>query len=327
MKIQKKDKDSKGFSHELFISDNKRTFPLIDNLDGRFFSDGHIDDIIPLDDVIEFNTDKIPNNLSLYLDSDIFIEKIFKFSGIENRNGEIYTEYWCDFQILLQNENLLWSAKSFCDTLEKESKGYEIKVDNNYDEKDLSESFTFIKIKQNSHQKIKNILVKNELLLKNLYRKVTSVLTGIKWEDYYYTNEESFSKEIIYPLLLKMNFRNVIYNHGTKEYGKDFTFNDYDKFGQRRNYSIQAKAGDVSGKTNGKIDELIGQVRDSFEMPYYDINSQSPNYVSTMIIIISGKFTENAKEKILHKLNKGLHGSIYFIDKQMITELLFRISK
>ena len=327
MKIQKKEKDSNGFSYELLIPNNKRTFPLVKNHDGRFFSDGHIDDIIPLVDIIEFNTNKIPINISLYLDNNIFIEKVFKFSGIENSNGGIYTEYWCDFNILIQNENLLWSAKNFCDTLEKESKGYEIKVDNNYNKKDLSESFTFIKIKHKNHQKIKNILEENELLLKNLYKKVTSALKGVKWKDYYFTNEESFSKEIIYPLLLKMNFKNVIYNHGTREYGKDFTFNDYDKFGQKRNYSIQAKAGDVSGKTNGKIDELIGQVKDSFEMPYYDINSQSPNYISTMIIVISGRFTENAKEKILNKLNKGLHGSIYFIDKQMITELLFQNSK
>jgi hypothetical protein len=87
---------------------------------------------------------------------------------------------------------------------------------------------------------------------------------------------------------------------------------------------LQAKAGDVSGEVNSKVDELLGQAKDAFEMPYYELGSKDPRYISSYVIAVSGRFTENAREKIVEKIPKLLVGSVYFLDRQRIEELVLR---
>jgi hypothetical protein len=141
-------------------------------------------------------------------------------------------------------------------------------------------------------------------------------------EDEYLTNEDAFCRELLYPLLRRMGFVSVRYSHGKKEYGKDFTFSELSPFGQFRHYGLQAKAGNVSGEVNSAIDELLGQIVDAFEMPYYELGSKDQRFISTFIIAISGRFTENAREKIIEKMPKGCMGSVYFLDRERITELV-----
>jgi hypothetical protein len=62
-------------------------------------------------------------------------------------------------------------------------------------------------------------------------------------------------------------------------------------------------------------------------MPYYELGSKDPRYISTFIIAISGRFTENAREKIVEKMPKGLIGSVYFLDRERIAELVERFWK
>ncbi len=125
-------------------------------------------------------------------------------------------------------------------------------------------------------------------------------------------------------LLRRMGFRFVRYTHGTREYGKDFTFSELTPFGYYRHYGLQAKAGDVRGGVNAAIDEIIGQTKDAFEMPYYELGSKDARYISTFIVAISGRFTENAREKIVEKIPKGIIGSVYFIDRELLLELIER---
>src|ERR1051326_7800704 len=70
---------------------------------------------------------------------------------------------------------------------------------------------------------------------------------------------------------------------------------------------------------------LIGQAKDGFAVPYYELGSREPRYISTLIVAISGKFTANGKEKIVHKLPPGLIGSVYFLDRENIIELTDRV--
>jgi hypothetical protein len=119
-----------------------------------------------------------------------------------------------------------------------------------------------------------------------------------------------------------MGFLAVRYTHGTQEYGKDFTFSELTKFGELRHYGLQAKAGNISGKVNSQIDEILGQINDAFSMPYYELGSKDARYISVFMVAISGSFTENAKQKLVEKIPKGAIGSVYFIDKEKILELV-----
>lgn len=160
--------------------------------------------------------------------------------------------------------------------------------------------------------------------LKLVLHSAEVALSGLPWSDKYLTDEGLFCRELLHPLLRRMGFLFVRYTHGTREYGKDFTFSESTLFGHYRHYGLQAKAGDVSGGVNADIDELLGQIGDAFAMPYYELGSKEPRYISTFVIAISGQFTANAREKIAEKVPKGLLGSVYFLDREIITELVGR---
>ncbi len=160
--------------------------------------------------------------------------------------------------------------------------------------------------------------------LSRLLHSAEVALGGFQWKSEYEKDESLFCVEILLPLLRRMGFLFVKYSHGTKEYGKDFTFSEVTPFGNHRHYGLQAKAGDVKGGVNSEIDELLGQIVDAFQMPYHTIGSDEPYFISTFIIAISGHFTENAQDKISQKTPRGLVGSVYFLDRNTIEELVER---
>jgi hypothetical protein len=132
-------------------------------------------------------------------------------------------------------------------------------------------------------------------------------------------NEIRFTVEVLLPLFRNMGFVDVKYNYGTREFGKDVTFSEIDKFGVRRNYGVQVKAGNLSGEAGSEIDKIIAQIGDAFSMPYLNTTSREKRYIHDLIIAISGRFTENAKDKIVEKVNRG---NIYFFDMDKVQELL-----
>lgn len=166
------------------------------------------------------------------------------------------------------------------------------------------------------------IIEKYSLLLKEMIRKTELILSGAVWRKEYETDEKLFCTDIIFPLLRKMDFIDVRFSHGIREYGKDFTFSEITKFGNLRHFAIQAKAGNLRGNVNAQIDEIIGQLNDAFTMPYYEVSANESRNISTFIIVISGHFTENAKDKLIHKIPHQFKGCVYLIDRDKILELI-----
>ncbi len=137
-------------------------------------------------------------------------------------------------------------------------------------------------------------------------------------------DERKYSIEVLLPLFRNMGFVDVRYNHGNREFGKDITFSEIDKFGAKRNYGVQVKVGDMSGEAGSDLDKIIGQIDDAFSMSYVDTTSREKRYISDLIIAISGRFTGNSKDKIMEKLNRG---NIYFLDIDKTQELLTKYIK
>jgi hypothetical protein len=145
---------------------------------------------------------------------------------------------------------------------------------------------------------------------------------GPTWKVEYESDEKLFCEEVLAPLLRKMGFASVRYVHGVKEFGRDFIFSAPTKSGEMQYYGLQAKAGNISGGVNSEIGELLGQIEDAFQMPYDAGGLDVPVYIGTLIIAISGHFTDNAKDKIRHQMPKGFEGSVYFWDKEKILALI-----
>ncbi len=263
-------------------------------------------------------TDKNPVTVSM-----------FGYIRLSNLKGEYEIELHSnELDEILYFWDLKWSAKQTFNKFVEYAQRTDLKI-KPHKFNEVLDAFSIIIDCKNNESILNNI--------KDVQKKISKInniiledFHSFSWERRYEKNEEAFSKLLILPLLRKMNFLNVNYNHGRREYGKDFTFSELNNFGQIVNYAVQVKAGDVNGKVNSQIDELIGQIEDAFTMPYFPIGSKEPKYISGFYIIISGKFTENAKEKIMFKTDNKLSklvGAVYFVDKEKLIELMEKYSK
>src|SRR5206468_12376011 len=83
--------------------------------------------------------------------------------------------------------------------------------------------------------------------------------------------------------------------------------------------------GDVAGGANAEIDELLGQIQDAFTMPFYDLYTKQKQRISRLAIIVSGKFTDNAIEKICEKIEShAVRNNVVFIDGDKLKTLAER---
>jgi hypothetical protein len=141
-------------------------------------------------------------------------------------------------------------------------------------------------------------------------------------------NEADFTIGLVIPLIRKLGFINVKYNHGRREYGKDIVFGRKTEFSDIEFWGAQVKHGDISGGANSEINTIISQAEDSFQMPFYDVYSRSKQRISKLAIIVSGKFKENAVEKICEGIERhSLKNNMVFIDGDKIDTLIEQIRR
>ena len=140
------------------------------------------------------------------------------------------------------------------------------------------------------------------------------------------TKESDFTVNFLLPIFRKLGFVNVKYNHGNREFGKDIVFARRTEFDELEYYGVQVKFGNVSGDAKGDVFELINQAHDAFSMPIYDVYTRSKVFVSKVVIAISGKFTQNAIEKIIDGIHDyPLKNNLIFIDGEKIKQLMEKI--
>ncbi|MFN8465491.1 MAG: hypothetical protein U0X20_08070 [Caldilineaceae bacterium] len=165
-------------------------------------------------------------------------------------------------------------------------------------------------------------------LIKLIDATQISVAGGPTWSVIHEENEHRFRKDILEPLLNTMEFRSVRYTHGNlHEHGRDFVMEYETRFHEIIYIGLQAKCGDITDRANSKIDELIQQVKDAFDVTYPKPEPDKPPskvYVSYMIVAISGGFTPNAVEAIREKMSmRGfIRGNVFFWDKSKISALI-----
>lgn len=119
-------------------------------------------------------------------------------------------------------------------------------------------------------------------------------LKGCYWDKKFEEDEMEFCRLYLTPFFKKIGFEQVIFNHGNKEFGKDYILVTKDIFGRTEYYGVQAKAGNVSGTATSNINEIANQINMGFNVPYTLVSGEKV-YISKMIIAISGNFTDNAQ--------------------------------
>lgn len=136
-------------------------------------------------------------------------------------------------------------------------------------------------------------------------------------------SEATFIRAKLIPLLKTMGFRNVAFHHGPREFGRDILFSRQTEFGILEYWAAQVKLGNVSGKSNSYIDLIVSQAQDAFKIPLHDIQTKSKVWISKFVVIITGRFTENAVEKICEKIESHpLRNNLLFVDGEKLQELI-----
>jgi len=273
---------------------------------------------VQISDLKGFKISSIPEGISLWpLEGNTIIfegvlSSIERYPGIAYMEIHVYRKYW----------DHKFGASQYFNAMKKAVESRQ-KSDRDVEFIEIEDDGTHLFFRY-------NIFLFEDMLIDEAFRRFQEIVREIEGHTERILNKEEisseilnderkFTLEILLPLLRNMEFTDIKYNHGNREFGKDITFSEFDRFGIRRNYGVQVKVGDLSGEAGSELDEMIGQIRDAFSMPYIDITSRERRYISDLVIAISGRFTNNAKEKIIEKVNQR---NICFLDIEKIQELL-----
>ena len=148
---------------------------------------------------------------------------------------------------------------------------------------------------------------------------------GQLWAPVDADNEKEFTLRTVIPLIRKLGFQNVRYNHGRREFGRDVLFARFSEFGDLEHWGAQVKFGNVSGGAKSDVDVIIGQINDAFTMPFHDIYTRQQQRLAKLAIVISGQFSNNAIEKICEAIeNNAARNNTVFVDGERIATLAER---
>ena len=322
MKIIKLDKKHPKGTHKLQLPNKKEFILSLSHRRGMLICEE-----LFLKDIVRYNPLDIPQNFCMrFEDSDKIRIEPFFFYGIDNDKNGLSIIFGFRAEYYLENENIKWAPRVILRAIKKEASSFKMMSIPYYKEGEgyIDDLILEIVIKSPYLKNLTACINYAKNCLQKLLNQTNIQLDNLSWNYDYEKNEKRFTTEILMPLFQKMGFENIFYNHGKDEYGKDITFQETDKFGIPKIYGVQVKAGNISGKNNTQIDSLIYQIDDAFKIPFIDLNSRNPQFVSTLIVACSGRFTHNAKEKIQHKLSRGLYGSVNFLDKEKIQELVLK---
>ena len=286
--------------------------------DKEFYSDENDLVEVQIKDLKGFNIGSIPNGFCLtpledntiIFEGEITSEK--EHAGVAHMELHIYRKYW----------DHKFGAFQYVSTMEK---AIDIRKKSNNDVK-------FLEIEDDgAHIFFRyDIFLFEDMLIDKAFQRFQEIvheveghterlLEGEELSSEILDNEMKFVIELLLPLFRNMGFIDVKYNHGKREFGKDITFSEIDRFGVRRNYGVQVKTGELSGKAGAEIDKITAQIEDAFSMSYIDTTSREKRYISDLIVAISGRFADNAKDKIMEKIKRR---NLYFLDIDKIQELL-----
>lgn len=290
----------------------------------EFYSEGaewRID--VQVSELNGFNISSIPDCFSLYPLDGITIVLEGEISsdnehvGIANMDLDFYRTYWDHKFGVTQYAMAMKKAVEMRDETNKDVEFVEIEDEGKH-------IFFRYNIFLNQDMPIDKAYQRFQEIIKEIEGHTERILEGEEISGEVLRDEPNFTIELLLPLFRNMGFIDVKYNHSKREFGKDVTFSKIDEFGVRRNYGVQVKAGDLSGEAGAEIDKIIAQIDDAFKMSYIDTTSKETRFISDLIVAISGRFSNNAEDKIIGKVPQR---NIYFLSIDKIQELLTRYMK
>ena len=307
--------------------DNKQYPRKVIDDEGELYFCALDDDMIEIDCSFDIMKKHMNENISINVRYNIDKEKVpfvqlksILYLCFEIRDGQISVIASVELVDKVRDDK--WGLNDFVDELKKQLKYYNsIKI--NYYELG-EEAFIWLeKFLPSSYDLEKNVISFSEEV-NELLESTKMGLGRYLLEKRHLASEKIFCKEILTPLFRHMGFESIIFNHGVREFGKDYILSEMTKIGKIRYCGVQVKAGNIEGGVNSQIDNILYQIKDAFEMPFSFKDENKQCFISELYIIISGTFTSNAKEKIRYKIPKGFYGAVHFLEKEDIENLIVK---
>lgn len=121
-------------------------------------------------------------------------------------------------------------------------------------------------------------------------------------------------------LFQTMGYNNVDIVHGATEFGKDLVFSTYDQKMKRESWTaVIVKNKDASMQDFEDHGEIMRQIKLAFRHPYKDSIGKS-QIMSSVIIVVNGKISSNAKSVIEHTVEPHFFANIALWNQQRISE-------
>jgi hypothetical protein len=130
-------------------------------------------------------------------------------------------------------------------------------------------------------------------------------------------SELVFTKDYVIPMFKETGYNDVRYTGGNEEHGRDVTFYDFDRLGNREDMAAQVKIGNISGVD--VIRTVISEAISAFENPFVDPYSHESRNIHVLFVITSGNITTYA----LQEINNGLtrYPRIHFMNGRQVLDL------
>lgn len=217
-----------------------------------------------------------------------------------------------------------WSFKKFAFTMKMVVDSSDNMFVNNYDDSDDEFARAFFLTMTVNIKEYPNFFGAYLYLIKrckDILRITENRLNSINyWDEEFEKDEKLFCEVFLTRYFKSLGFGKVIYNHGNKEFGKDYILEIVNIFGEKEFFAVQVKAGDLSGKAKGNILEITNQIKMAFKVPYNDFYGKEI-YISKMLVVFSGVISENAIQIIKNDIDNYMKPNIMFFDKKNLLSL------
>lgn len=148
--------------------------------------------------------------------------------------------------------------------------------------------------------------------------RVIDLKTGI--------NIQELKEQIIIPILLKLEFFNVVHNTEENTNGKDIIFTKISDFDEYEFYCAKIFTKDLSNLTENEIKKIVTEIHDAFYIPFNDILSNDQKSISKMALITPFYLPDKTKKSITSKISGiGIKNNIIFIDKYKIEYFISKL--
>lgn len=271
---------------------------------------------------IDFEEIKENTNYELNYEDDFFyMLQINRFNDI------VLFEF-----IMLGNESGYykdWSFRKFVSSMKSVCEMDDNVYVNNYDDGDdafFRAFFLAMIVSVNDFEDFYSAYEYCSKRCKDIVRITENRLNGIGWDKEFESDEKLFCDLYLTRIFKNLGFIKVRYNHGNKEFGKDYILETKNLFGDKEYYGVQVKAGNISGNAKSNILELTSQIKMAFKISYKDYLGDEI-YLSKIIVACSGSFSENAKVIIASDLERYMYTNLMFLDKKYFLSLNDNITK